>query len=389
MVDFFCYQSYMGDLKFNDSNIRVFCLEKHGQHMRVNSFLKNIIPDQLKQPLGEMYYGTKGPRLFHNRRMQVVENENLNSVRIAAASIEDIIRDDQYRCFIGAEPGGLMIAGELGGRYKAPLIYYNLELGMWAEGEGDFLWKVFNKYERLLNQQAVATITQDNERAKILSGRNGIPLASILTVPVCADGPKYVRKTDWLRKKFNLSTDDTIILYAGYITDWAMCIEMAKDAIDWPDGRVLVLHSHSYQEEDYLRKLRKFIGNKVKLSLESVSYEDLPELIASADIGIALYKDLGKNFTLTGSASGKIAHYLKCGLPVISNNYPSIKEVLEGYDCGVCIESPAEMNSAIDKIQNKYKEMHENAYRCYEDRYMFSRQFAKVIDFIEKIDAGH
>lgn len=382
-VDYFTYESVVDNIKFNSSKIRIFSLDGAFSNLNLTTFLRKLIPVRFRQSLANIYYSIKGPRFLYEKRMTIVEKEMRTTLKHLIGATKDIIEDEQYRCFIGVEPGGLMWASEMVKNRNVPIIYYNLELGMWEDYDSDIIWNILNKYERLLNRYAVATITQDNERARIIANRNEIPLSSILTVPVCASGPAYYRKTDWLRKKFGLSQNDKIVLYAGYITDWAMCIEMAKAASEWPDGIFLIFHSHSLLDKRYIRKLKKYLGKKVMLSLDSVPYEDLPAVLASADIGIALYKDLGCNFTLTGSASGKIAHYVKCGLPVISNNYPSIKKVIEGFDCGVCVETSGEINTAVEKILGDYVTMRKNAFRCYEERFMFSKQFGKVMDLIK------
>jgi glycosyltransferase involved in cell wall biosynthesis len=387
-VDYFLYECPAGDVRFDNPGISVFTLDKEVEERDLSWFVKKILPELPRQLVGDFYYGNKGPRIFYEQRFKMVEKELLSVSALAARKAGEIIGDEPYRCFIAVEPGGLMVASGLSRTLNVPLIYYNLELGMQEEGDSNLIWRVFNKYERLLNRRAVATIVQDSERARILAERNGVPISSILTVPVSAIGPIYDKKTDWLRKRLGLSPDDRIVLYAGYITDWAMCVEMAEAAQRWPEGRVLVLHSHSIQDKRYLKKLRRYVGERVKLSLESLPYEDLPTLLASADIGIALYKGFGRNFTLIGSASGKIAYYLKCGLPVISNNYPSIKEVLEGYGCGVCVDSAEQINTAIEKILANYEPMRKKAFYCYEERYMFSKQFVKVIDFINGLGSG-
>jgi glycosyltransferase involved in cell wall biosynthesis len=357
-VDYFLYETPIGDVKFDDPGIRIFTFDRGARDRNLSGLVKRILPELPGQLLGELYYGEKGPYVFYEKRLKRIEKELVRGAARAATKAGEIIGAEPYRCFIAAEPGGLMVASELSSSLNVPLIYYNFELGMHEEGNCNLIWVVFNKYERLLNRQAVATIVQDDEQ------------------------------TDWLRKRLGLSPDDRIVLHAGYITDWAMCVEMARAAEKWPEGRVLVLHSHSIQDKRYLKKLRRYVGERVKLSLESVPYEDLPTLLASADIGIALYKGLGRSFTLIGSASGKIAYYLKCGLPVISNNYPSIREVLEGYGCGVCIDSPEEINSAVDRILADYDSMRKRAFHCYEENYMFSKHFVKVIDFINGIGSG-
>lgn len=391
-VDYFTYKTFIGELQFNNPKIRVYQLEDKSKASNEGYLdtIKFLIPSALRKMLGLIYvqlYQIKNrlfDKLFYAKRIAAFEDDFLNDIKQYVREIEKIIGKKQYECFIGTEPEGLIAAGMMGHKQGVPVIYYNLELHLSSESH-TIMQKVVKKYEKMFNKSAVFTITQDEERAILLAKDNEIPMLDILAVPVCADGPKFDKKTDWLRKKFNLSEHDKVMLYAGFISDWAMCEELAKAAISWPENRILILHSHGYNDHGYIQRIKKYEGKKVKISLEPVSYEDLPSLLASADIGIALYKNLGKNFTLVGSASGKLSHYLKSGLPVITNDYPSMRKIIDFYECGVCIDSPQKITAAMEKIFNNYDMMRRNAYKCYEDRYMFSKHFAKVVQKIKSL----
>jgi len=67
-----------------------------------------------------------------------------------------------------------------------------------------------------------------------------------------------------------------------------------------------------------------------------------------------------------GLAAGKIGNYLKCGVPVIATNLPSLKYI-EDYKCGVLIDSFSELPTAIEKINKEYYTYRENTFRCYRE----------------------
>jgi glycosyltransferase involved in cell wall biosynthesis len=169
------------------------------------------------------------------------------------------------------------------------------------------------------------------------------------------------------------------------LSDWALSEDLAQSALNWPDDRVLILHSHGYHNPHYLKRLKQYEGEKVIISLDPVPYEELPSLLSSADIGIALYRDLNKNYSLIDSASGKLAHYLQAGLPVIVNDFPGIKRIVEGYHCGVSVSEVGEITGAVDRIIKDYDAIHDNAFRCYEDNYVFSKHFDRVMARIEQL----
>lgn len=392
-VDYFTQHTFIGDLKFNNSRITVYDFDKDGKIAisRYTNFVKDFLSPSVRMLLGQMFQQLNefkiksiGSLLYRNN-MNAFEDAILTGIRQYIYKTEEIIKDKRYKWFIGVEPEGLIAAGMVGQKQGVPVIYYNLELRLSYESQA-IMQKVIKKYEKMFNKFSVFTIIQDEERARLLAKDNEICLQNILTVPVSADGPIYEQKTACLRERFNLTENDRIILYAGFISNWACCEELAKSAASWPKNRILIIHSHGYYDPAYLKKVRKYEGENVKLSMDPVSYDALPSFLASADIGIALYKDLGENFTMIGSASGKLAHYLKSGLPVIANDYPSVRRIIDTFECGVCIDSPHEIIDAMAKIFDKYEIMRRNAFICYEENYMFSRNFTKVIERMGQFD---
>ncbi len=80
----------------------------------------------------------------------------------------------------------------------------------------------------------------------------------------------------------------------------------------------------------------------------SIKHEDIPELLASSDIGLSFFK--GKNFSNTIASPIKFAEYLSCGLPVVIN--PGIGDtarIIEQYKIGIVIdpEKPEQLNSGV------------------------------------------
>jgi glycosyltransferase involved in cell wall biosynthesis len=100
-----------------------------------------------------------------------------------------------------------------------------------------------------------------------------------------------------------------------------------------------------------------------------VASSDADELVASADVGLATYslELLGYRATLMGLASGKIARYLRCGLPVVATDLPTVRKYLERYDCGYCADDPAGFGALLPSITNRYGELSRNASRCFEE----------------------
>lgn len=377
-VDFFTCGTFLGDISFDDPKIQIHEIAKPGEWRSTSNIVSRILRFASIKIRGLKHL------LSWSLQVRSEEKSITKAVLYYVDSLVTIINQTKYKCLFGVEPAGLMAACLLASKYEIPVVYYNMELHFSPDisTANEFVAK---NIEKKFNKFTLFTITQDRERARMLSEENSISEDSIVTVPVCADGEPFMEKTSYLRERLGLGEDARIILYAGFIVDWAMCEELAISAQSWPNNWVLVLHSHGYFDGRYMEKIKKYEGERVHFSSTPVPYEELPALLASADIGIALYRDLGKNFTLISSASGKLAHYLKSGLPVIVNSYRGVAQVVAKYVCGISVDNPSEIKDAVKNIFDNYEKMRSGAYLCYEENYRFSRHFIKVVQKIDHL----
>jgi glycosyltransferase involved in cell wall biosynthesis len=240
--------------------------------------------------------------------------------------------------------------------------------------------------ERECSKRCALTIVQDEERARLFGADNHIPQERILCVPIAGLRPPYKKKSDYLRIHLGIPPEKRIILYAGNIADWSMSYEIAEAAQTWANDLVLVLHTYMTGEdqEPYIARLMPLTKTKkVYLSLNPVRWEVLPELLASADIGLAFYKNLGKNFYHISGASNKLVQYSQVGLPVITSDFPDLVAAVEGNNWGKCAEKPAEIERLANEIFADYECYRNSAYDCYKKYYSIENYFSPVIDTIK------
>lgn len=373
-VDFFTYNTYLGVASFDDPHIQIH------DHALVENTQQWFLPKAIHAISRRITRST--PQFLWVKHE---EKRLCHRVSMYAESIASTMSKTHYKCLIGVEPPGLMAATILGKRFLIPYIYYNMELHSKPDIKDSYEWAV-KRIEEDFHKGALFTITQDDSRAEIMVQENAVARDTMVTIPVCADGEPFTERTNILRDQLGIGADKIIVLYAGFLAEWAMCEEMARAAQSWPEKFVLILHSHGYDDPAYIMKLKKYEGTTVRFSDAPVMYEDLPKFLASADIGIAMYRgSKGKNFSLISSASGKIAHYLKSGLPIIVNDYPGISNIVESYHCGIATDSMGSLTDAIQKICDQYTYMRQGSFWCYEDRYRLSRHFTKLLDRLERI----
>jgi len=89
----------------------------------------------------------------------------------------------------------------------------------------------------------------------------------------------------------------------------------------------------------------------------------------------------------------KMFEYMSAGVPVIASQFPLWREIVEGNDCGVCVDplDPAAIAAAIDRIVGDpalAKRMGANGRQAVEDRYNWAAEELKLLDFYRHLEAG-
>jgi len=304
-------------------------------------------------------------------------------IRYLYSAFHFIIRR-KFHCLIGIDQNGLIVTNIIGQLFSIPVIYYSLELFYWKDML-NLKSKIKKRLEVLLNKHTIATIVQDTVRGETLVKENRIPKARLIFVPNSFINESYHRtECNYLQRIFAIPKDKRIILMAGGIGDWTMSKKLAQVAYNWPEEWVFIIHGEG--KKDYLDELRPLCdGKHVVLSDKMVPYTELDELIGSADIGLALYENWHQGIFEMSKASGKIWQYLRCGLPVITMNFPSLVDLIEGEKCGICVNSEKEVKIAIDKIFLDYNHYSHNSVECYKKHGDFRKGFDGVLNLLKNL----
>ena len=297
----------------------------------------------------------------------------------------------RYCCFIGVDPEGLVQAGNLSKWVTTPLVYYSLELLLSQEIMNREQVQL-KEAEKRLSRRSAFVIIQDEERARLMAKDNNIPLNRFVLVPNTPLGPARHQYSGYWHKKFGLPERYRIVLHTGSLENWNGLKEIVGSVKRWPENWVLVIHSRSnYQNPDFIEKLRRqAVEGRVFFSLEPVPRQDYDALIHGADIGIAFYVPIEgsvytqQNIQSVGLSSGKIAYYLRAGLPVIANDKTSISAFIKQEMCGIVVQAPDEIGDAIVTVAHNYDSYSNRAiqsFNCYLD---FAHDFHQVIRCIRQ-----
>jgi len=300
-----------------------------------------------------------------------------------------------YICFIGMDPEGLIDATPFSDFLDVPLVYWSLELQFRDEIKHKKVHTLKAK-EIQYSRRAAFTIISDKWRAKALSKENGLDMGKIVLVPNAPIGKACRRRSSFLRDRFNIPPEKKVILCAGTIRWWAMTQEIVEAAIKWSDEYVLVIHSRqrSYQYgSEYVNEVvARADPERIIISFDPVSSKEYRTLVDSADVGLAFYNPYlpdsyygaNKNLYLMGLSSGKLAHYLHSGLPVIINETVGPRELVTEYQCGICVSEPNNIKEALWTVFQNYDQYVANACRCFNEHLEFENHFSAVFEYLEK-----
>ena len=217
---------------------------------------------------------------------------------------------------------------------------------------------VWSKLERWMIPACHAYVQPEKNRLAYFSAKLHIDLARIALVENFPSGHYAFSGRSRLRECFKLAPEKIILLYPGVLCR-GRGIENMISCMALLDVRfVLVLMGLTFG--GYEKKLASLISeakaeDRVKVHPAIPSIEML-DYINSGDIGLAFYPNT--NLNNYWCASNKLYEFILCGKPVITNDYPGLREVVETNQLGACLSetSPQAIASAVRRVWNDKKE---------------------------------
>jgi len=113
-------------------------------------------------------------------------------------------------------------------------------------------------------------------------------------------------------------------------------------------------------------------------------------IITQCDIGLAVLHPI-PNYV--ESYPTKLFEYMAMGLPVIASNFPLYHEIVEGAECGICVDplNPAAIADAIGCLISNPEKAYRMGFRgrrAVEDRFNWSREEKKFLQFYRELTGG-
>jgi glycosyltransferase involved in cell wall biosynthesis len=270
--------------------------------------------------------------------------------------------------------------------HAGALIYYSLELYLEVLSEASYPDSLAAFERRHINTIS-GLIIQSAERRRIFAAEHGLD-ETIPTFlhPVCAR-PGSVRSG---HRQLPPKGSRRIIHLGGLTPEQGVprfCEAMSKI-----EGWELVLHGHGFGAA--LAELKNridgyYAGYYRNTRLNQVYFEtpeEAEQLCGEMDVGLAWYdRGLSPNFDTAALSSGKIAAYLKKGLPLIVSRGQSFVDVLESAGCAVALDAPEDLPAGLAHIEQNYAEMSAAALKLFSSTYDFSNYEPGLLEFIRRV----
>jgi glycosyltransferase involved in cell wall biosynthesis len=115
--------------------------------------------------------------------------------------------------------------------------------------------------------------------------------------------------------------------------------------------------------------------------------KQISELLAKSCAGIVTYLPLPNH---VDSQPNKMFEYMSAGIPIITSNFPLWKEIVEGSQCGICVDplNSKLIGEAIQYIIDnpiEAEKMGKNGRKAVEQKYNWEIEESKLLDFYKEL----
>ena len=186
----------------------------------------------------------------------------------------------------------------------------------------------------------------------------------------------YTLENKWERK-------EKVVCYVGGITRIRGAFEMVEAIGKTCYGLILAGDIEPGLES----RLNRLFGWKQVETLGFVNRNGVKEVMARSIGGLVV---LYPTFNHLDALPVKMFEYMSAGIPVIASNFKLWKEIIEGSECGICVDplNPDEIAEAITWIiENPIKAMSmgENGRKAVKERYNWIQESRKLLKLYRKM----
>jgi len=192
-----------------------------------------------------------------------------------------------------------------------------------------------------------------------------------------------------LESEFSWSGKRTEISYIGGMSAQRGLRELVQ-AMALTRSAVRLNLGGSFQPKEFEGELGRLGGWDKVSPLGFLSRPEVKAVLARSMAGLVTLHPVP---TFLASLPIKMFEYMSAGLPVIASDFPLWREIIEGNDCGLCVDplDPQAIADAIDHLVEHpevARRMGENGRKAVVERYNWAVEEKKLIALYERLPGG-
>lgn len=207
--------------------------------------------------------------------------------------------------------------------------------------------RIWKSIERFILPKLKEMITVNSSIAQLFEKEYGIKVAVVRNIPMNHKISVHLSK-----KELGLPENRKIIIIQGSGLNIDRGIEELVEAMSFVENAILLIIGDGDVIPRVKQKVQLLSLEKKVIFIPKQSFEKLQAYTKHADLGMSIDKDTNLNYRY--SLPNKIFDYIHAGIPVLCSPLVEIKNIVEKYEIGECIEShdPKHIAKNIDSILN-------------------------------------
>ncbi len=176
------------------------------------------------------------------------------------------------------------------------------------------------------------------------------------------------------------------LIYIGGISK-VRGINQLVQAMEYLPKEVKLTLFGKFSPEEYKEEVKKIKGFEKTEYLGWISFDKMPYQLFKSDIGVICFLPEPNHIN---SCPNKLFEYMVAELPVIASNFPSWKEIVEGNNCGICVNplEPEEIAKAVKYLirhPKEAKKMGENGRKAVLEKYNWENESKKLLNIYSSL----
>ncbi len=173
----------------------------------------------------------------------------------------------------------------------------------------------------------------------------------VLNSPYLSSKSNTRQYENYFREKYNLPTESKVFLYLGNLERGRGISTILETFSSTPRNQVIVFMGSGSLEN----QISEYSKSNPNIFMHApVSHDLVVDVARSADFGICLIEDisLSDRFCLPN----KLFEYIFSGLPVIASNLPDMRNLIQEYEVGICVENSTQslLRAVLDARKDQF-----------------------------------